>query len=94
MDIQIIEIKPVNQGNLRAFVKLQIGEIILNDFRIVQQAGQKAWVACPQTEWADKGGKKHYKPMVELPGTIKDQVQAAILQEWSGTGYGNYPTGH
>lgn len=87
MNIQVIEIKPsVSQGTVKAFVKLSLDGIIIYDFKIIQQSGQKAWVACPQLEWADKSGQKHYKPVVELPGVIKDQVQAAILQKWGNNG--------
>lgn len=83
MDIQIIEIKPINQGNLRAFVKIRLGDITLNDFRIVQQAGQRAWVSVPQATWTDQGGKLHYKPIIELPANVKGQISRVILQRWS-----------
>jgi len=85
MNIQVIEIKPsVTQGTVKAFAKISLDGIIVHDFKVIQQAGQKAWVACPQTEWADKSGKKHYKPVIELPSTLKEQVQSAILHGWRG----------
>lgn len=87
MNIQIIEIKPsVSRGTVKAFVKLSLDGIVIYDFKVIQKAGQKAWVSCPQAEWTDKSGQKHYKPVVELPEALKTQVQTAILQKWGNNG--------
>jgi DNA-binding cell septation regulator SpoVG len=68
MSIQVFEIKKVTKpGNLKAFVKIQIGETVFHDFRIVQQPGQKAWISPPQASWQDQGGKTHYKALIEFP---------------------------
>jgi hypothetical protein len=52
--VEVLEIKPIENGNLKAFVKLKIGDVVFHDFRIVQQAGQKAWVSAPISTWVDE----------------------------------------
>lgn len=87
MNIQVIEVKPVNQGNLKAFVSIQLEDIVFHDFRIIQQAGQRAWVSVPQSSWKNQNGKTCYKPLVELPASLKEQVSKTVLDEWGN--YGN-----
>jgi DNA-binding cell septation regulator SpoVG len=84
MSVQVLQLKRLTTpGNLKAFVKLSVEGMIFHDFRIVQQPGQAAWVSPPQAEWADKAGKKHYKPLIELPEMLKNEVSEAVLNAWS-----------
>lgn len=80
--IKMLEIKPVSSGNLKAFVKLKIDDIVICGFRIVRQSGQKPWVSVPQTAWTGSDGKIHYKNLIELPGILKDEIFKAVLAAW------------
>ena len=81
--IEVLEIKPLlNGGNLRAFVKLQIGETIFHDFRIIQQPGQRAWVSAPQAMWIDKDSHTRYKTLIEFPHRLKSIISEAVLSAW------------
>lgn len=79
MKIIIEKIKPIDKGNLKAFVDIKLGDsIVINGCRIVQQPGQKAWVSMPQNEVEGK-----YYPVVKiLNKTIKEEIEKAILNEW------------
>lgn len=81
--IQVIDIKKVSVGNVRAFVNLKINDILIHDFRIVQQENQKPWVSVPQVSWKDREGKTHYKNLIELPKEVKEEVNRAILAHWN-----------
>ena len=72
IEIKVLEINPlVNGGNLKALVKLQIGETIIHDFRIIQQPGKRAWVSAPVVSWIDTDGSTQYKTLIEFPQRLK-----------------------
>lgn len=81
--IEVLEIKPLlNGGNLKAFVKLKIGETIFHDFRVIQQMGKRAWVSAPVTSWIDTNGSTQYKTLIELPQRLKSIISEAVLSAW------------
>ena len=77
--IEVLEIRPVdNCGNVRAFVKLRLGGLVIHGVKVVSQEGQKAWCALPQT----KSGDRWY-PVVEITSKpLKERVSAAVLDAW------------
>lgn len=82
IEISVVRIRPVaDQGNLRAFVDLQIGQLILRSLRIIQQAGQRAWVSLPQV--VDAEG--HYRPVVRCDDeALKARIRDIVLRAWGG----------
>ena len=68
MDITVENIRKLDgSGNLKAFVSVNIGgKLTIHSCRIIQQPGQKAWVALPQREWTTQQGEK-LAPLIELP---------------------------
>jgi DNA-binding cell septation regulator SpoVG len=83
--ISIVNIHHAAGGNLRAFVDIRLGQsVVIRGFRIVQQPGQKAWVAPPQREYTGADGKPRYAPIVELSGALKRAVEQVIVQAWKG----------
>ena len=81
--IKVLEIKTVQNGNLKALAKLKIGETIFHDFRVVQQPGQRAWVSAPVTSWTGNDGKIQYKTVIEFPKRLKDAVADVVLEAWN-----------
>jgi hypothetical protein len=75
---EIIEWEPQrDRGNLKAFFSVRIGQVILHDFRLVQQPGQKAYVQAPIRTWVKPDGKIGYGgPLVVLP----EETMRAILR--------------
>ena len=80
--IEVLEIKSIENGNLRAFVKLKIGDIVFHDFRIIKQPNQRAWVSAPVSTWVDETGLKHYKTIVEFPQELKREISEAVLNAY------------
>ena len=81
--IEVLDIRPVNQKALQAYVILRVGGITIHDMRIIQQPDQKAWVGAPQQVYEKKGSdKKHYKSFVEFTDSLKQRVDTIILEEW------------
>ena len=77
--VEILAVRPLtNAGNFRAFASVRIGEVMIHDFRIVQQPGQRAWVSPPQREY-EKDGQKKYAAIVELSDALKREVSRVVL---------------
>jgi DNA-binding cell septation regulator SpoVG len=78
LKIEVKHIKPVtNQGNLRAYVAVQIDEVTVHDCRLIQQPGQSAFLLGPQKR---DGGR--WRPVVTMAPGLRQEVQAAVLAAW------------
>jgi DNA-binding cell septation regulator SpoVG len=76
--IEVLEIRKVDTGNVRAFVKLRLGGLVIHGVKVVQQDGQKAWVALPQT----KSGERWF-PVVECTSKdLKQRITDVVLAAW------------
>ena len=81
--IEVLEIKTMQRGNLRAFASVKIGEdVTIQTFRVIQQPHQRAYVHPPQLEYIDGFGNRKYFPVVKLAPELKERVQCAILEKW------------
>lgn len=55
--ITVSKITPLNQGNLKAFANIRLGEVMtINGCRIIQQPGQRAYVALRDSVVTGIGG--------------------------------------
>lgn len=84
-DIKILKIRPIFNGegrNLKAFCDIQIGEIVINEWRIFHRPGQMISIVSPQTTWKDKDGRVQYRSIVSIPSELKQQIDAAIISTW------------
>ena len=86
--VDVVKIRPIQgKGNLLAFASIQIaGKLILNDCRLIQQPGQKAWVSPPQNQYTDKEGKTKYTPLAEWPKEWNEAIEAAVSSAYYGEG--------
>lgn len=67
-------------GNLKGFATVQVGPWTVRGLRIIQQLGQRAYVALPQTQSPDG----RYWPVLQTSdSTLKDAIQAAVLTAWA-----------
>jgi DNA-binding cell septation regulator SpoVG len=81
-NVEIIDIKPLDAGNIRALVSIRLfGVVVIYGAKIIQQPGQKAWLALPSREFISDG-QKRYSPVVEITGPLKDAVWRAVLASW------------
>ena len=84
--IEVLEVRRMDgSGNLKAFAKVKLGCIVIHSCRIVQQPGQKAWVALPQVPARPKsdGSGGGWFPVVEITNrTVMDQLRDAVLEAW------------
>jgi DNA-binding cell septation regulator SpoVG len=79
--IEVLEVRPVTAGNVRAFCKVRLGAVVIHGCKVVQQPNQRAWVALPQQQ--SKDGK--WFPVVEITSeSLLERVRAAVLEAWEG----------
>jgi DNA-binding cell septation regulator SpoVG len=68
------------EGNLKGFAVVEIGPWTIRGCRIIQQPGQRAYVALPQEKAADG----RFFPILQTADlNLKDAIQAAVLQAWN-----------
>jgi DNA-binding cell septation regulator SpoVG len=84
--VEVLEVRRLDgSGNLKGFAKVRLGAVIIHGCRIVQQDGQCAWVALPQTPARKKadGSGAGWFPVIEITRReLMDQVRDAVLEAW------------
>lgn len=85
-NISVLRLHPLTgTGNLKAFASVQIGEgeraWKINGCQVIQQEGQQAWVSLPQSKYI-RDDKPHFYPVVEVPKSIAEAIQTAVLAAW------------
>jgi DNA-binding cell septation regulator SpoVG len=82
--VSVESIRPIeNAGNLKAFAVVEIaGKIKIADVKVVQQPGQKAWVAMPSKSYEVNGQRKWSHTIEILDESLKNEISAAVLAEF------------
>lgn len=83
-DVEILSITPVEgRGSLRAFVNLRIGDLIINDCRIIQEIGKGPWFSMPVLSYRDEHGTNRYRTIVQVINeNLKNKISQAVLDAW------------
>jgi DNA-binding cell septation regulator SpoVG len=80
----VLGIKPLeNAGALRAYATIKVGGLVIDDVRIIQQEGQKAFVCAPQVSWTAPDGTRKFKAIVTFPDKWKDPLRETIISAWN-----------
>ena len=77
--IQVVKVTPINKGNVKAFASVKLGETLtIHSIKVVQQAGQKAYVRLPENE---QNGK--FFPVVSADDKrFQEAIQDKVLAAW------------
>jgi DNA-binding cell septation regulator SpoVG len=68
--------------SLKAYVDLQIGEWVVNDWRIVHRKDERVQVNYPSVSYRDAQGTIRYRALLSVPGELKQRIEVAILSAW------------
>lgn len=82
--IEVIEIRPVKSGSLRAFAYVRIGDLFIKSFKIVQKPGHAPFVTPPQI----KSGDSYFPLLSFASNELKHKVSKTILVAWCKAGEG------
>lgn len=82
-DIHVVGILLQNNGRpVKAYVDVEVGDWTINNWKIVKQNNQRAWVSVPQTSWKDQEGRVRYRALLSIPDELKQRIEVAILSAW------------
>ena len=83
-NIRVLSIRLINDNRpLKAFVEVQLDDWVIRDFRIIQQNGQRVYVASPQNSWKDpESGLIKYKSVLTIPPVEKQRIETEILHAY------------
>jgi len=81
MRIEVFEIRLLNSNRpLKGFADVKLDDIIIRDFRIIKQNGQKIFVSSPQVSWKDpETGEIKFKGILTIPPEQKQRIDLEIL---------------
>ena len=82
--ITVTDLRPCHQaGNVKAFAVVKFGEVIeISGVKVIQQPGQRAWVALPDRKSPDGDG---YFPVVKaLDARLAEEISRVVLAAWKG----------
>jgi hypothetical protein len=77
IEILGMRILPGNKST-RAFCDVQIGDITVRDFRVMQNGG-RAYVRAPFTTYKTQTGELNFRQIIDLPEEVRGQVDTLIL---------------
>lgn len=79
-EIEVTEIRLMSPGKpLKAFIDVRIGDFLIRDFRIVQEAGKRPHVKAPFTTYKNPKGQLNFRPIIILPDEVRGEVDLTLL---------------
>lgn len=79
--ITVTRITPINSANVKAFASVQLGNTLtIHGVKIVQQAGQKAYVRLPDQK--PPNGERWFPVVESVDQQFMDAVQEKVLAAW------------
>ena len=84
-ELELLDIRVLN-GNtpLKAFADLRFKDLnlVIRDWRIIQQEGAKMYVASPQNTWKAPNGEMRYKSTITMPDRLRQKIELLVLPEY------------
>ena len=80
--ITVTKITPMkNESNLKAFASVKLGNTLtIHDCRVIQQAGQQAFVSLPQRK--DEASGKYFYIVYPEDKLFSEAIQIKVLAAW------------
>ncbi len=82
----VVKIRAVEEGNLLAFVDLQIGEgpdtFTVRKWRLVQNPGKEPWLCPPQEIFTDATGTRRYLNLFEPAKAWIAPITETAIRAW------------
>lgn len=80
--LTVTKITPMkNDSNLKAFASVKLGNVLtIHDCRVIQQAGQQAFVSLPQRK--DEASGKYFYIVYPEDKLFSEALQTKVLAAW------------
>jgi hypothetical protein len=69
-------------GALLGFADLRLGDVLIQDFRILKGSDGRLRVDPPQRAWKDDSGRLRFRSILTLPPALKQTVELTVLTMW------------
>lgn len=77
--VEVLDIRPANHGAVKAYARVKVGALVISGCKVIQQAGQRAWVKLPDRQ-ADDG---RWFPIVTCSSpTLENAISEAVLDAY------------
>lgn len=84
MNIQVVGLRFLpGDRPLKGFADIQLGDLILKDFRVMKDNGGKPYVKAPFTTYRDKTGQLRFRQIIDLPAEVRGRIDNMILSEYN-----------
>jgi len=86
--IKVLSISQVEgRGALRAYVDIQVGDLVVKDCRIIKENEKAPWFSLPVITWKTEQGTYRYKTIVEIKDkTLKNEIAQTVIKAWENNG--------
>jgi len=82
-EVRVIEIRLLTDVRpLRAFVDIQLGNVVIRDFRVMKENGKRLYVKAPFSTYKDQTGQLKFRPIVVLPDEVRGEIDLAMLNAY------------
>ena len=84
-EIQVLRIKFLEKGTLKAVIDIQLGPLTIRGLRVVE-SGDRLWTAWPQDSFPTPEGFRRFVDIVQPTKDVSDAVTEAIKAKWATVG--------
>jgi DNA-binding cell septation regulator SpoVG len=79
MEIRVLDIRLLPGSKVtRAFVDICLGDIVIRDFRVMQNGG-RPYIKAPFQTYKNSAGAIQFRQIIDLPDEVRGQVDTLIL---------------
>lgn len=84
MPVEVLEVKPVHEGCILAFVKVSINGVVIDGCKFIKSKDSPStrWVIPPDREYKKRDGTRAWARIVEWPREWNDKIKQAVEQAY------------
>jgi DNA-binding cell septation regulator SpoVG len=80
MKIEVLSVRLFpGHKTTRAFIDIRLDDVVIKDFRVIQNGG-KPYVKAPFTTYKNQSGELCFRQIIDLPLMVQAEVNALILE--------------
>jgi len=79
MKIEVLSVRLFpGHKTTRAFIDIRLDDVVIKDFRVIQNGG-KPYVKAPFTTYKNQNGELCFRQIIDFPDEVRGRIDAAIL---------------
>lgn len=82
-EVRVIEIRLLSDAKpLKAFIDIELGDLVIRDFRVIKENGKRLYVKVPFSTYKDQAGRLKFRPIIVLPDELRGEIDLVILNAY------------